>query len=180
MAWVESFAMKSFYFFLVLMGAVTSTIQAGDIPLEPVPFSKIIPLLPSVPESWTETEPDGETTVMGEFKMTTAGRTYTKGGGDEVPSVSFNIIDCVNNKAFYDATTTAWNVSQESATGYMKPVKVGGYPGFEVYDKVGKSGQLWVVVAGRFFVHLESSYLDPVELQIWINRFDLKKLAVLK
>ena len=180
MAWRESHGMKSFRVFLCFLLAVVTMLQAGDLPVEPVSFSKIIPLLPAVPEGWTGAEPDGATSDMGGVKMTTAGCTYTKGTGDEAPTVSFNIIDFVKNKPFCDATIASWGTSSESSAGYMKSVKIGGYPGFESYDRSGKSGQLWVVVAERFFVHLETSNLDPAELQVWLGRFDLKKLGVLK
>ena len=152
----------------------------GEAAPEVVNFAKIIPLLPSVPLGWTGSEPDGATTDMGGVKMTTAGRTYTKGEGEDVPSVSFNVIDFAGNKSFCDATRASWNSSQESPTGYMKAVKVGGYPGFESYDKTGKTGQCWVMVAERFFVHVETLNQEAAEMQVWMNRLDLKKLAELK
>jgi len=168
--------------FLVVLAVITATLCAEEAakPLEAVHFSKIVPLLPAPPDGWKAPEPDGSTMDMGGFKMTTVGRTYTKGDGDDAPSVSLNIIDYAGNKPFYDATTAAWNISQETPTGYVKSVKVGEYPGFETYDKGGKSGQLWVVVAQRFFVHVETTNLEPAELQTWMKVIDLKKLAALK
>jgi hypothetical protein len=167
---------------LAVFVAIAATLCAEEAakPLEAIHFSKIIPLLPAPPDGWKGADPDGSTTDLGGFKMTTVGRTYTKGEGDEVPTASLNIIDYANNKQFYDATTAAWNFSQETTTGYMKSVKIGDFPGFETYDKNGKSGQLWVVVAGRFFVHVETTNLDPAELQTWMKLIDLKKLAALK
>jgi len=174
--------MKWFPAFLVVLVAIAGTLCAQETvkTLDAVPFSKILPLLPVPPEGWKAPEPDGSTTDAGGFKMTTAGRTYTKGEGDDAPTVSLNIIDFAGNQPFYDATTAAWNVNQETTTGYMKPAKIGEFPGFEAFDKPGKSGQLWVVVARRFFVHVETTNLDPAELQTWMKMIDLKKLAALK
>jgi len=174
--------MKMFPAFLAVLVTVAATVCAEEVAktTEAIHFSKIIPLLPVAPAGWQAPEPDGSTMDMGGVKMTTVGRTYTKGEGDEPPTVSVNIIDYASNKPFYDATTAAWNLSQESTTGYMKSVKVGDFPGFETYDKNGKSGQLWVIVAQRFFVHIETTNLDPLELQVWMKMIDLKKLAALK
>jgi len=168
--------------FLVLFGAVAPILCAEDAPkpLDPVHFSKIIPLLPAPPEGWKAPDPDGSTSDMGGFKMTTAGRTYTKGEGDDAPTVSVNIIDYANNKQFYDATTTSWSFSQDSTDGYMKSVKIGDYPGFETFDKSNNSGSLWLIVAQRFFVHIDITNLAPEEMRKWMQTVDLKKLATLK
>lgn len=181
-AWKESSTMRLFPAISAVFVVFASALCAQETakPLEAVHFSKIIPLLPLPPAGWKAPDPDGSTMDMGGFKMTTVGRTYTKGEGDDAPTASLNIIDYANNQQFYEATTAAWNLSQETTTGYMKSVKLGDYPGFETYDKEGKSGQLWVVVARRFFVHVETTNLDPAELQIWMKKIDLKKLAALK
>jgi len=168
---------------LALLAVWISTASKADPlpkPVDPVNFSKIIALLPVPPEGWKAPDPDGSTTDMGGFKMTTAGRTYSKGEGDDVPTVSFNVIDFANNKQFYDATTASWSFSQETTDGYMKSVKIGEYSGFESFDKGNKAGSLWLVVAQRFFVHIETTNLDPTELQKWLLMVDLKKLSALK
>jgi len=174
--------MKTTSAFLSVLVAIAATLNAEEAakPLDPIHFSKIIPLLPTAPDGWKGADPDGSTMDMGGFKMTTVGRTYTKGEGDDAPTASLNVIDYANNKQFYEATTAAWNFSQETTSGYMKSVKFGDFPGFETFEKSSKSGQLWVVVAGRFFVHVETTNLDPAEMQTWMKRIDLKKLASLK
>ena len=174
--------MKMFpaYFAVFVVIAVTLSAEEAPKHVDSIHFSKIIPLLPSVPAGWTAPDPDGSTLNSGGIKMTTVGRTYTKGDGDNAPTVSFNIIDYANNKQFFDATTAAWSISQETTDGYMKPVKIDGNNGFEVYDNNGKTGQLWVVAAGRFFVHIETANLEPSELQVWMKLMDFKKLAALK
>ena len=173
--------MKSISVLVAVSVAIVSTLRAGDAAgtLEPVNFSKIIPLLPAAPDGWKGADPDGTTMDMGGFKMTTAGRTYTKGDGDEAPSVSINIIDCAGNKQFYDATTATWSFSQETPTGFMKSLPSAEAPGFESFDNASKSGQVWVVVAKRFFVHVETTNIEPAGMQVWMKMIDLKKLAAL-
>ena len=180
---MESAAMKIFSTLTAVIVALATSLNAGETPkpLEAVPFAKIIPLLPATPDGWTAPEPDGSTMVdSGGFKMTAVGRTYTKGDKDDSPTVAINIIDCANNKQFYEATTAAWSDSADTTTGYTKAVKVGDYPGYESYDKAGKAGQLYLVLSRRFFVHVETTNLDPTELQTWMNKIDLKKLEALK
>ena len=174
--------MKTFIALTAVFIALTPALIAADAarPLEAIHFSKIIPLLPAPPLGWKGEEPDGNTLDQAGVKMTTAGRTYKNGEGDDSPTVSVDIIDYVNNKQFYDATTAVWSTTQETPTGYMKTVKLGDYSGFEAFDKAAKAGQLWLVVAQRFFVHVETTNLDPVELQNWMKMIDLKKLAALK
>jgi hypothetical protein len=174
--------MKMFPAFLALMAALVPMLRAGDATkqLEPVHFSKLIPLLPAAPSGWTARDPEGSTMDAAGFKMTTVERAYAKGEAENAPSVSVNIIDCASNKQFHDATTAMWSFSQESTEGYMRSVGMDGNPGFETYDKNNRSGQLWVVVGQRFFVHIETTNLDPAELQAWMKWIDLKKLAALK
>ena len=38
----------------------------------------------------------------------------------------------------------------------------------------------WVLIANRYFVQIELQNQDPKELQDWIKRVDLKKLAAIK
>ena len=79
-----------------------------------------------------------------------------------------------------EATTGAWKQSSETPEGYSKSVTIDGNPGFEAYDKDQKQATLWVMVAKRYFVEIELQKQDPKELQEWIKRVDLKKLAEIK
>ncbi len=79
-----------------------------------------------------------------------------------------------------EATTAEWNKSSETPDGYGKPVTIDGNSGREDYDKERKQASLWVMVAKRYFVTIELQNQDPKELQEWIKRVDLKKLAEIK
>ncbi len=43
-----------------------------------------------------------------------------------------------------------------------------------------KHASLWVMIAERYFVEIELQNQDPKELQDWVKRLDLKKLAAIK
>ncbi len=105
---------------------------------------------------------------------------YHKGEGDKAPTAAISILDSVANPDYVSATTAAWNDTSETEDGYGKPVTIDGNAGREDYDKLQKHASLWVMVANRYFVQIELQNQDPTELQEWIKRVDLKKLAEIK
>jgi len=145
-----------------------------------VDFSKLLPILPDAPPGWTADKPEGSTADVGGFRITNVHRDYRKGEGDKVPTAAISILDSAANPDYVAATTAAWNFKSETAEGYSKSVTIDGNPGFEAYDKDQKQATLWVMVAKRYFVEIELQKQDPKELQEWIKRVDLKKLADIK
>jgi len=145
-----------------------------------VDYQKLLPLLPEAPEGWTTDKPEGSTEDVGGFRITNVHRDYRKGKGDTAPSAAISILDSVANPDYVSATSAAWNDTSETADGYGKPVTIDGNAGREDYDKPQKHASLWVMVANRYFVQIELQNQDPTELQEWIKRVDLKKLAEIK
>ena len=107
-------------------------------------------------------------------------RDYKKGEGDDAPTASISILDSVSNPDYVIATTAAWKINSETSDGYSKSVTINGNPGFEAYEADRKHATLWVMVAKRYFVQVELQNRDPKELQDWVKRVDLKKLAEIK
>jgi len=145
-----------------------------------VDYQKLLPLLPEAPEGWTTDKPEGSTEDVGGFRITNVHRDYRKGEGDTAPSAAISILDSVANPDYVSATSAAWNDTSETADGYGKPVTIDGNAGREDYDKPQKHASLWVMVANRYFVQIELQNQDPKELQEWVKRVDLKKLAAIK
>ena len=145
-----------------------------------VDYQKLLPLLPEAPEGWTTDKPEGSTEDVGGFRITNVHRDYRKGEGDTAPSAAISILDSAANPDYVSATSAAWNDTSETADGYGKPVTIDGNAGREDYDKPQKHASLWVMVANRYFVQIELQNQDPTELQEWIKRVDLKKLAEIK
>jgi len=163
---------------LVLMVGLTCLGQNEPILVpDVVDFSKLIPILPEAPAGWTADKPDGSTADVGGFKITNVHRDYRKGDAADAPTASISILDSAANPDYVTATTGTWSQSSETLEGYSKPATIDGNPGFEAYEKEQKHAVLWVMVAKRYFVEIELQNQDPKELQDWIKRVDLKKLA---
>lgn len=158
---------------------------AGQAPPPPgapevVHYSKLIPFLPEAPAEWKAEEGEGQTTDAAGFTLTTVHRDYKKGDADNTPTASISILDSAANPEYAAATTATWKETTETPEGYTKAVTIDGNPGFETYEKEQKHAALWIMVAKRYFVEVELQNLDPKELQDWVKRLDLKKLAEVK
>src|SRR3954470_5056590 len=153
--------------------------QAPPSPETPevVDYHKLLPLLPEAPAGWTTDEAEGSTSEVGGFTLTNVHRDYKKGTGNNVPPAAISILASAANPEYATATTAAWNYNSETLEGYSKSITVEGNPGFEAYETERKHGSLWLMVAKRYFVQVELTGADPKELQQWVKRLDLKKLA---
>jgi hypothetical protein len=147
---------------------------------EAVDYQKLLAILPEPPAGWTADKPEGSTEDVGGFKITNVHRDYHKGEGEKAPGVAISILDSVSNPDYVSATTDAWKTNSDTSEGYAKSVTIDGNPGFETFEKDTKHAALWVMIADRYFVQIELQNQDPAELQEWIKRVDLKKLAAIK
>lgn len=164
----------------VLILVVPSRAQELPSLINVVDYQKLLPLLPEPPGGWTADKPEGSTTDAGGFKLTNVHRDYRKGSGDNVPTTAISILDSAANPDYVEATTAAWNFSTNSTEGYSKSVTVDGNPGFEAFENEGKHGTLWLMIAKRYFLQIETQGQEPAALQEWAKRVDTKKLAEVK
>ena len=175
--------MKTRAFTLLAIAALAMAAFAQDEPIlvpDVVDAAKLLPLFPEAPAGWTAEKAEGDSTDVGGFKITNAHRDYRQGEGTSAPTASISILDSAANPDYVTATTGTWTQSSETMEGYSKPVTIDGNPGFEAYEKEQKHASLWVMIAKRYFVEVELQNQDPKELQEWIKRLDLKKLAEIK
>jgi hypothetical protein len=164
-----------------LMGA--SRVRAQEEPkLVPdvVDFSKLLPMLPEAPAGWTADRPDGSTVDAGGFKITNVHRDYKKGTADNAPTTAISILDSAANPDYVAATTAAWTMTTSTPEGYTKALTIDEIPGFETFENEGKHGTLWLMVAKRYVLQIETQGQDAKDLQDWLKRVDLKKLAGVK
>ena len=161
----------------------TGIVRAQNEPIlvpDAVDYQKLIPILPDAPQGWAADKAEGSTEDVGGFRITNVHRDYHKGEGDKVPTAAISILDSVANPDYVTATTAAWNNNNETSEGYGKSVTIDGNPGFEAFENESKHSTLWVMIANRYFVQIELQEQDPKELQGWVKRVDLKKLAAIK
>jgi len=161
----------------------SGVMQAQNEPIlvpEAINYQKLLPILPDPPQGWGADKAEGSTEDVGGFRITNVHRDYHKGEGDKVPTAAISILDSVANPDYVNATTAAWNSNNESGEGYGKSVTIDGNPGFEAFEKESKHSTLWVMIANRYFVQIELQDQDPKELQEWVKRVDLRKLAAIK
>ena len=144
---------------------------------EVVDFSKLLPTLPDGPAGWTADKPEGSTEDAGGFKITSVHRDYKKGAADDAPTTSISILDSAANPDYVTSTTAAWNMSTSTPEGYTKALTIDGMPGFETFENEGKHGTLWLMVAKRYVLQIETQGQDAKDLQDWLKRVDVKKLA---
>ena len=176
------FAAGAGFFALTLLVSFCAVYAQNEPILVPdsVDYQKLLPVLPDAPQGWTADKPEGSTEDVGGFRITNAHRDYHKGEGDKAPTAAISIVDLVANPDHVSATTAAWSNTSETADGYGKPVTIDGNPGFEAFEKEGKHATLWVMIANRYSLQIELQNQDPKELQEWVKRVDLKKLAAIK
>src|SRR5437868_4591009 len=169
--------------FALVFGLASVALRAQNEPTlipDVVEPAKLIPILPEPPSGWTAEKAEGSSDDVGGFKITNVHRDYRKGEAADAPSTSVSILDSVASPDYVEVATAGWDKSTETSEGYAKPVTIDGNPGREDYDKDQKQASLWVMVAKRYFVTVELHNQDPKELQEWIKRIDLKKLAEIK
>jgi hypothetical protein len=174
---------QGFVVLALLIGCAAGATYAQNEPIlvpDVVEYAKLLPVLPDAPQGWTADKPEGSTEDVGGFRITNVHRDYHKGEGDKAPNAAISILDSIANPDYVSATTAAWNNNSETSDGYSKSVTIDGNPGFEAFENETKHATLWVMVANRYFLQIELQNQDPKELQEWVKRIDLKKLAAIK
>jgi len=174
---------QRFFVLTLLISCATGAVYAQNEPIlvpDVVDYAKLLPILPDAPPGWTADKPEGSTEDVGGFRITNVHRDYHKGEGDKAPTAAISILDSIANPDYVTATTAAWNNNSETSEGYSKSVTIDGNPGFEAFENESKHATLWVMVANRYFLQIELQNQDPKELQEWVKRVDLKKLAEIK
>src|SRR3954462_13312724 len=162
------------------LAGVTSAAEEAPQLAEVVDLKKLLPILPEPLPGWTADKAEGSTDDIGGTKITSVHRDYKKGDGDTAPTTSISILDSAANPDYVASTTAAWSLSTSTPEGYTKTLTIEGMPGFETFENEGKHGTLWLMVAKRYVLTIETQNQDAKELQEWLKRIDVKKLTEVK
>ncbi len=145
-------------------------------PVEPLPFGDLIPLLPQV-EGWnTPNEAKGETTQMGEYKITTVSQRYSRTVGDKTQSMSVTLVDGSYIPMVYAPFLMMSQFSREGTDGHSKGLKISGQPAFEEWKKNQESVNLNILVEDRFLVTLKGDNVVAEEGRTWAEHVNLTQL----
>jgi hypothetical protein len=145
-----------------------------------VDYKQLLPVLPEPPQGWKADEAEGSSDDLGEAQISSVHRDYSKDQLGDAPTTSISILDSVASPEYVEATTAGWKLNETTAEGYTTAVTIDGNPGFESFENEDKHGTLWLLVAKRYFLQIETMGQDPNGLQEWLKRVDLKKLAAIK
>jgi hypothetical protein len=157
--------------------AATAAGASNVKPVDPVDSKELQSILPDVP-GWEKNHPEAER-MTSPVSFSYASTQYKKG--------SFEVTEKITDSGFNQLLVApismmlAAGYAKQSTEGFEKSTTMAGFPAFEKWDKSDKSGQLTVFVDQRFLVELEGSGMsDNKELQSFLARTDLKKLAATK
>ncbi len=145
-----------------------------------VEYKDLLPILPQPPAGWKADEAEGSSDDLGDAQISSVHRDYTKDEIGDAPTTSISILDSVASPEYVDATTAGWKLNETTPDGYTKSVTIDGNPGFETFEKDDKHGTLWLLVAKRYFLQIETVGQDAPQLQDWLKRIDLNKLSAIK
>lgn len=152
---------------------------SGSMKVEPVDFRTLKELLPESIAGLRRTGAEGSrTNVMG-IASSKAEATYedAKGGRIALEITDVGTLSGVTAMAF------AWvnvEIDKEGDSGYERTTTVGGRKAYERYDKATRSGELDVIVAGRFIVGAKATGVDMKVFKEAVTKLDLEKLEALK
>jgi len=146
-------------------------------PVSPVSYKVLLGYLPETAEGLKRSEPEGETTSMGEWRYSQVSAAYTVEGGSQ--NVNIEIFDYAYIGMLYAPYTMlqAMNYSKESTSGYERSVKIAGFPGYETWTASSKNAEANVLVGDRFIVKVTANDLSEGAARRILSSINLKKLA---
>lgn len=146
-------------------------------PVDPISFKALVALLPEVAD-WERTgDPRGETSQMGEFRISNASQRYERKNGDERSTMKVSIVDGSYVPMVYAPFAMMSKFSKEGTDGFSKGLKIDGQPAFEEWKKKQRSSTLTILVEDRFLITIEGRTVDEKATRQWASHLPLEKLS---
>jgi hypothetical protein len=151
----------------------------GSMKVEPVDFRTLKELLPDSIAGLKRTAAEGSRTSVVGIASAKAEATYedAKGGRIRLEITDVGTLSGVTAMAF------AWvnvEIDKEGTSGYERTTTVAGRKAYERYDTATRTGELDVIVAGRFIVGAKATGVDMKVFKEAVAKLDLEKLDALK
>lgn len=149
--------------------------QANVPPADPVDFRRLKDLLPDSTADRPRTGSEGSRQGMGDFNVSQAEATYTVGADGRATVL---VVDMGGAQAamLFGAAWTLMSVDRETDSLYERTAQVEGYPGYESYNRSGRSGEVQALVADRFLVKVSGQNVDDGTLRDLLRGVDLRAL----
>lgn len=152
---------------------------SGSVSVEPVDFRRLKEFLPETIAGMKRTGMEGSrTNVMG-VASSKAEASYEDGRGARL---TYEITD-VGTLSGVTAMAFAWiniEIDKEGDSGYERTTKVAGRKAYERYNRGARTGELDVIVAGRFIVGIKATGVEMKTFQEAVAKLDLAKLEALR
>lgn len=155
-----------------MMGATNQ--QAAAV----VDFREMKALLPESFGSFKRTRAGGEKNAAMGMTISQANGEYTSGKA----TITIKLLD-YGGTGMAGMMAAGWSMSEvdrESDTGYERTVTLQGHKALERFDTSHKSGEIQILVAGRFMVEIDGNDCADKDLRAAAEALDLAKLAALK
>ncbi len=151
----------------------------GSMKVEPVDFRTLKELLPESIAGLKRTAAEGSRTSVVGIASSKAEATYEDGKGGRI---ALEITD-VGTLSGVTAMAFAWvnvEIDKEGTSGYERTTTVAGRKAYERYDAASRTGELDVIVAGRFIVGAKATGVEMKVFKEAVAKLDLEKLDALK
>ncbi|HRA23929.1 MAG TPA: hypothetical protein PLK52_10230 [Usitatibacteraceae bacterium] len=151
----------------------------GSMKVEPVDFRTLKEMLPESIAGMKRTAAEGSRTSVVGIASSKAEATYQDGKGGRI---ALDITD-VGTLSGVTAMAFAWvnvEIDKEGTSGYERTTTVAGRKAYERYDAASRTGELDVIVAGRFIVGAKATGVEMKVFKEAVAKLDLEKLDALK
>jgi len=158
------------------MGAALGATQAA----EAVDFRDLKALLPEDLSGMKRVNAEGERSSAMGFTISKAEARYES---ESNANVRITISDVGAMAGIAAMSTYAWaagSIDRETETSYERSVTINGYKGYEKYDRQANSGEVQVLVAGRFVVEVDGNNMPMAAIKAALEKVDLGKLESMK
>jgi len=152
---------------------------SGSVQVEPVDFRKLKELLPESIAAMRRVSSEGSRTSVVGVASSKAEAVYEDGKGGRI---TCEFTD-VGTFTAVTALAFAWvniEIDRDGDSGYERTVTTAGRKAYERYARASRTGELDMIVAGRFLVHLEATGVERKAFQEAVARLDLARLEALR
>ncbi|MDX1906094.1 MAG: hypothetical protein SF053_03610 [Bacteroidia bacterium] len=149
--------------------------QTDGKPVEPVNFRELKALLPGSIAGMSQHDAEGQTTGAMGFTVSQAGAAY--GEGDRRIKLEITDAGGISMAAMSLAAWSMTTIDRETDEGFERTGTIGGHKSYEEYATANRSGQVSVLVGGRFIVSAQGDGVSIDELREAVQGVNLGQLA---